>query len=157
MLKKDLKEKIGLNIVLFIFMIMATMFTAIGFVMLYTTIYGANITYDRCNTSDLMATINVPVDEPDSNRERIEAFLRNIPEYESNTHREVVLMDTYRVDFANVEDKDIMQLSYTTFILTDMPKEMNIPYDMEDKPFYVESGNIAISQHMSGSYYYSDG
>ena len=153
MLKKDLKEKIGLNIVLFIFMIMATMFTAIGFVMLYTTIYGANITYDRCNTSDLMATINVPVDEPDSNRERIEAFLRNIPEYESNTHREVVLMDTYRVDFANVEDKDIMQLSYTTFILTDMPKEMNIPYDMEDKPFYVESGNIAISQHMS---YYTD-
>lgn len=149
MLKKDLKQKIGLNIVLFLFMIMASMFMAIGFVMLYTNLYGAKITYELCNTSDLLATINVPVDKPNANREKIENFLTMIPEYVGNSNRQVVIVDSGRVDFLNVVDKDIMQINSARFIVTDMPREMNLAYDMNDRPFSVESGNIAISQHMS--------
>ena len=57
MLKKDLKDKVALNIVLFIFMIIAAalLVTSAGFI--YTFFIGTNETYDKCKTSDFIFTI----------------------------------------------------------------------------------------------------
>lgn len=149
MLKKDLKDKVGLNIVLFVFMILASMFMAIGFVMLYSNFYGTAKTYEMCNTSDMVATIDREVDEPEKNRKKLEGFIENMEDCERYTTRETVVLPYHRIEFERLDNKDSMQLSWQNYILTGMPDDMNVPYSMEDKPFYVENGHIAIAQHLA--------
>ena len=141
MLKKDLKDKIGLNIVLFLFMIMASMFMAIGFVMLYTNLYGAKLTYKLCNTSDIFLVADREVDDVDKNRQKVEEFLNDIKECDYYISREVVSLSANRVHFEGLDNKDSMQLQWQEYILTGMPNEMNVPYTVEDEPFYVENGH----------------
>ncbi|MDO5154752.1 MAG: hypothetical protein Q4D51_02200 [Eubacteriales bacterium] len=149
MLKKDLKDKVGLNIVLFLFMIMASMFMSIGFVMLYTNLYGAKLTYKLCNTSDLFLVADREVDAVDKNRQKVEEILNDIKECDYYISREVVRLSANRVHFEGLDNKDSMQLQWQEYILTGMPNEMNVPYTMEDEPFYVENGHIAIAQHLA--------
>lgn len=149
MLKRDLKDKIGLNIVLFVFMILATMFTTIGLLMLYTNLYGADLTYRLCNTSDMLILMNQSVNDVSKNRELLEGSLEKIAEYSESSRREVVYLDSSRVRFEVVDNKDSMQLAYQTYVLSGMPEEKNLPYDMEDQPFSVKNGQIAIASHLA--------
>ena len=44
------------------------MFTAIGFVMLYSNLYGAKLSYELCNTSDIAIYVDREVDDVEKNR-----------------------------------------------------------------------------------------
>lgn len=50
MLKNDIKDKPGLNIVTCIFMIAAVTFTVIGSTMIYALFGGEQKTYEKCNS-----------------------------------------------------------------------------------------------------------
>ena len=80
MLKKDLKDKIALNIVLCIFMMIAAtlIVTSAGFV--YTFIAGIDETYKKCNTSDIIFMFDRSFSESDHQMEVIEETLRKYPE-----------------------------------------------------------------------------
>lgn len=149
MLKKDLKDKIGLNIVLFLFMILASMFMAIGFIMLYSNIYGSEVTYQLCNTSDLVILIDREVDDTEKNRNELENFIDGMADCERYSSRETVCLSPQRIQFEGLDNKDTMQLNWQRYILTGLPKDMNVPYSMDDQPFYVENGHIAIAQHLA--------
>ena len=58
MLKRDIKDKPALNIVTFIFMVAAVSFTVIGVMLLYSLIGGAQKTYEKCNSSEVIAVVD---------------------------------------------------------------------------------------------------
>ena len=53
MLKRDIKDKPGLNIVTFIFMVAAVTFMVIGSTLLYSLFIGEQKTYEKCRSSDV--------------------------------------------------------------------------------------------------------
>ena len=75
MLKKDLKDKIGLNIVLCIFMILAATLIVMSAGFIYTFIAGIDDTYEKCNTSDIMFLVDKSVSDEEGQRKVIEDLL----------------------------------------------------------------------------------
>ena len=76
MLKKDLEDKVGLNIVLCIFMIIAAtlLVTSAGFI--YTFFIGTEETYERCKTADIMFTVNTSISDKEGQRAIINRTLK---------------------------------------------------------------------------------
>lgn len=144
MLKRDLKDKKALNIVLFLFMIMASIFMSICLVMLYCIVVQTDITYESCNSSDLTIILEQSVDDPEGNRQKVEEELKRIPEITQISRREVVKLDSGRVCFDNSPESGF--LDYFRYVITGLPENMNLSYNMEDRPFYVENGHVAIPQ-----------
>lgn len=149
MLKRDIKDKIGLNIVLFLFMILAAMFMAIGFVMLYSNLYGEKLSYKLCNTSDMVIFVGRETNDLEKNRNRVKELIAEIPECERYSLREIVYIPSNRIDYPDRVDTASLELCYTGYYLSCMPDDMNVPYSIDDEPFYVENGHIAIAQHIA--------
>lgn len=68
MLRRDIKDKPGLNVVTFVFMIAAVMFMVIGSTLLYSLFGGEQKTYDRCNSSDVYFLLDKSISDADGNR-----------------------------------------------------------------------------------------
>ena len=75
MLKRDLKDKIGLNIVLCIFMILAATLIVMSAGFIYTFIAGIDDTYEKCNTSDILFMVDKSVSDEEGQRKVIEDLL----------------------------------------------------------------------------------
>ena len=71
MLKKDLKDKIGLNIILCIFMIISATLVVMSSGFIYTLVAGVNATYEKCNTSDVFFTVSKSISDEEGQRKKI--------------------------------------------------------------------------------------
>ena len=85
MLKRDLTDKVGLNITLFVFMILASAFIVISTHLLYSSFVGSENTYEICNTSDITMIVQNSISDSKGQREEIEAFWALVATAEANT------------------------------------------------------------------------
>lgn len=148
MLKKDLKDKLGLNVTLFIFVVLAAILAASGTVLLYARLGGDVRTYESCNTSDMMIMASQNVEDKEAARDRIQKRVEEIPEKKEINLREVISIFSKNIEFEKVDEEDNIQLKDLRMALSEVPKVQNLPYDMEDAPFFVENGCVAIPQNL---------
>ena len=133
MLKKDLKDKVGLNTVLCIFMIIAAtlLVTSAGFI--YTFFQGANDTYEKCKTSDFMFTIEKSFSDEAGQRATIQGMLAKYPEIDEVKISERPVIRTARLEFDGVDKRAVSNLYDSSAYLTTVSTDQNIPHNMNDE------------------------
>ncbi|MBP5179788.1 MAG: hypothetical protein J6127_00655 [Clostridiales bacterium] len=148
MLKRDLKDQKGLNAVLFVFMIVASVAMVTGVTLLYSMLKGEDLTYDKCNTSDVVALAPVNISDPEGVRaDVIDEFNSWDITTDVSLRQVVSIPDTslivYGTDGARVDSAS------ESYVITSMPSENNIPYTQSGERFEVPNGCVAISQMTS--------
>ena len=151
MLKKDLRDKIGVNIVLCLFMIISAtvVIMSVGFV--YTFIAGIDRTYDKCKTTDGLFTVSRSVSDEDKNRKVIEDTLKSYPEVSDIFINDSILLGNSRMNFEGIDKRNVSGLYERSFLVYKVSTERNIPYNMDDDRFTLSDGCVAIPQTMASS------
>ena len=145
MFKKDIKDKPGLNAVTFIFMIAAVGFTVIGITLLYSLILGSEKTYERCNSSDVIALMDKDLSDEEGH---INEVLNRISEYsivDDVEHQDIVTIAYRCIEVVGKEPDSKSHYSQTA-VLDDMSHHYDIPVNMNNEFFEVEDGCVAVSQ-----------
>ncbi len=151
MLKKDLRDKVGLNIVLCIFMIIAAtlLVTSAGFI--FTFFKGTNDTYEKCKTSDFMFTVPKSISDEEGQRAKINRVLNKYTKIDDVKISEHPVILTERLDFDGVDRRTVSNLYESSAYLTTVSDDQNIPYDMNDEVLKVENGCVAIPQYLANN------
>ena len=147
MLKKDLKDKPGLNVVTFIFMIAAVGFTVIGITLLYSLILGSEKTYERCNSSDVIALMDKDLSDEEGH---INEAINNIKNYDiidEVEHQDVVTI-AYRCIEVVGKNPDSKSHYSNTAVLDGVSHLYDRPIDMNNEYFEVEDGCIAVLESL---------
>ena len=146
MIKKDLKESRGLNVILFLFMIIVSALAAISGFLVYVDIHGTKLTEERVNPHDYVVAYI------ERNRElELTAYEDAIKQSYPNAifgHYEGIRLDITNMSYEGMEkDYDRLRNSLSTAVLflTTQTFDMDLMYTEDNQPFYVENGNIAIT------------
>ena len=149
MLKKDLKDKVVLNIVLFIFMLLAATLLVMSAGFVYTFIAGIDLTYEKCNTSDVIFLADRSVSDPEGQKQTILDFLHEYQDISEVLISERILTGTDRLQFENIDRRTVSNLYERTILFSPVSKDQNIPYDLNDRLITLDDGCVAVSQMMA--------
>ncbi|MCR5249931.1 MAG: ABC transporter permease [Lachnospiraceae bacterium] len=146
MIKKDLKESKGLNVILFLFMIIVSSLAAISGFLIYVDFRGTKLTEERVNPHDYVCAYI------ERNRELEltayeDAVKQKYPDAKFG-HIEGIRLDITNLSYEGMEeDYDRLRNSLSTAVLFLSPQtfDMDLMYTEDNQPFYVENGNIAIT------------
>ena len=145
MLKNDIKDKPGLNIVTCIFMIAAVTFTVIGSTMIYALFGGEQKTYEKCNSSDVFLKVDNDVADSEGLVESLTSDIMEKPIITDCIYEEAVFLNFGSLEF--IGDKVRNDAHYgSKVIITDMPEKYDIPIDFDNNYFEVQNGCAAVSQ-----------
>lgn len=144
MLKNDMKQKKGLNIILFIFIIIASLLVFTGSVQIYSNVSQEKLKEKMCAPSDMFLFL-VERDDPD--KDVIGSYLDS---HENVSRWYIAHMSRSRsnLDFPDFDENDPKSLYSHKHYLTTLPLEKDLVYDMDNKPFYVPNGCIAIPERI---------
>lgn len=150
MLKSDLKRKKGLNVILFIFITVASVLVFTGAVEIFSTLTTKSTTDEYCKASDATA-IMVPMSgDTAESLKKVEKTLDEDSNVISWSKQDWTKIMALSMDYPNIEEDD-----KTPFInnrqnyICKLPRDYDLVYDMNDQPFHVESGQIAIPVELS--------
>lgn len=140
MLKSDLKRKRGLNVILFIFISVASILVFAGSVQIFSNATRESTAKRLCRTSDTQIwMLSGEIDE-----ELIKAIDDQPNVKSQSTSKTSVISDT-AIEYPNCDLKENgYMFMMKTQCLTIMPREHDLVYDLNDQPFYVPNGCIAI-------------
>ena len=145
-LKNDLKRKKSINVILFLFIILASMLMAGSVNVLYTT---------STAISRMMVSAHVPdlsilaYDNPTTNKQ-IEDWAGTSDKAASIQSDKVLLLmsDSFYSDTELIMPKD----KTTTVLLTAIPKDHSLVFDQKDQPIELGTGEIAIPMAFHKTY-----
>ena len=144
MLKNDLKCKKGLNIIIFLFIAVASVLVFAGSVQIYSNIARSSTARTMCRPSDLLLGVvrGFSDDEDDyKNAEPIFDSCDNITEW---SRFRMMRIKSASIDYPNYDEEKNPPNTGACF-LTPLPREFDLVYDLNDRPFYVPNGCIALS------------
>lgn len=141
-LKRELSDKVALNIALFLFLIIAAISTFIGSFLIYTNGKNTETTYSLCNTSDITIMAYHSLSDYKAQEKLIRNQLMSYPESDKVYTHEMIDCSGM-IEFKDLENGDIFQ-----FYADCIPSETNIPYDLDDNRLTVADGCVAIPQNM---------
>lgn len=144
MLKSELMHSKGLNTVLFIFMVIASVLVFAGSVQIYSYFTCEYETAEKCNMCGVMFIINSRRSRMTERREAAEKIMREC-EYVSDLRRlEMVELSGSCVDFDGFEEKGDPAFTDKAHFMTTMPEKYDLVFDLDDKPFTVPNGCVAV-------------
>lgn len=147
MLKRDLTDKIGLNITLFIFMILASVFVVVSTQLLFTNLVEGESTYAVCNTSDITLVTETNISDRMGQRDRIQTWFADVLEYDRMYINERLIYPGTMVEYR--ENENLREpLSSSKIMFATVQTDHNIPYDLENKLLTVQSGCVALPQNL---------
>jgi len=137
-LKNDLKRRKSINVILFLFIILASMLMAGSMSVLYTT---------STAISRMMKTANVPVlslyayDDPKTNKQ-IEDWAGTSDKVASCQRDDVLMImsDSFYSGSKQIVPKEKMN----SVFLTAIPKDHSLVFNQEDQPMKLNAGEIAV-------------
>ena len=150
MLKSDLKRKKGLNVILFIFITIASVLVFVGAVEIFSTLTADSITDEYCKASDATAIMVALSGDTADSLKKAEKTLDEDSNVISWKKQDWTRIRALSMDYPNIEEDD-----KTPFInnrqnyICKLPRDYDLVYDMNDQPFRVESGKIAIPVELS--------
>lgn len=151
-LKKDLKESPGLNICIFISMIVSSILVVIGSIMLYATLVGFNNSYNLANSTDGFIITAKSVSNYEQKHKATENWLADREEIEFYNCTDVISISPENVYINDISLTAKSFASSTPFYISKMPDKTNLAFDMSDQPFTVQNGAVAIPQWMNTNY-----
>ena len=156
MLKRDIKDKPGLNIVTFIFMVAAVTFMVIGSTLIYAMFAGEQKTYEKCNSSDVFIRLDRSIADKEG---LIEAFMNDVKGtsvIDDCVYDEIVTLNFTCIELIGENITDHVHYS-SSVIITDIPDKYDIPIDFDNNYFQVPDGCIAVSQTLSNRFGIKEG
>lgn len=146
MLKKDLKLKKGLNVILFIFMTVASILVVASAIQVYAHLAGKGRTYEICKSSDLVIVNQSSVRDREKDGKKIIEWFDCKSEVEEVSSNEMIQFVSTDIDFEHFEEELNASFFELSHFVTKQSFKQNLTYDLEDNRFYVENGCIAIPQ-----------
>ena len=122
MLKKDLKNKAGLNFVLCLFILIATILMSTGVVLMAGAFTNEERTYEMTKSPDMFCTLPTPMDE--SVYETIEERIKKIGNYEYFDRYEAYRLEGTSVRFGDGTSGFSTNEGRRDFLLQNMPEKL---------------------------------
>ena len=148
MLKNDLKMKKGLNLILFIFIVIASILMYVSASQLYIQITGEERTVKSCNSSDLLLLFENTAERHEEKLQIISQSLTENEFFGDFSHSEGVMGEPMQFDFEKIDEDDKETFFEKMQLITTLPREYNLVYDTDDNPICVKNGTVWISHKM---------
>lgn len=146
MLKRDLKQKKSFNVILLIFMIVASTLVVVSAIQVYAHLAGKSRSYEICNSSDAVIVTYSSVRKREQDVENAKKWLASREEVTAVSTSEMINFYSERIDFDNFDESLNMSFTETSHYITTQSFEQNLVYDLNDTCFYIENGCVGISQ-----------
>ena len=145
-LKNDLKRKKSINVILFLFIILASMLMAGSMNVLYTT---------ATAISRMMQTANVPdlslyaYDTPKTNSQ-IEDWIETSDKVDSYSKSDILMIisDAFYADSKQIVEKE----KTTSVLISGIPKDHSLIFDQNDQPMELDAGEMAVPVAFHNAY-----
>jgi ABC-type antimicrobial peptide transport system permease subunit len=151
MLKKDLKCKKGLNVILFIFITVASVLVFAGSVEIFSYLTGEKRMKELCNISSADMMVMNSITEDEEKMKKLESVLDNYKDIEKYYSCDMTRIDPLRMDYPNIKEDENNSFFKRQTYLMKLPCEYDLLYDTNDMPFSLKSGTIACPVDFSTS------
>ena len=149
MLLNDLKRKKGLNLILFLFITVASLLVFVGAVQIISNLTRRATADTLCRTSDvLLLPRSRQTDIPETEKKLDEVFSQEENVRDWSTEK-MMRISKSAMDYPNWDEKEKPVFNYKIHVLCAMPREHDFVYDLNDEPFYVPNGCIALPVSIS--------
>ncbi len=145
MIKKDLKESKGLNVIILLFMVMVSALVAASALLMFANIRGVKVSQERCKPYDSVAIYDKLLDDAEGQQKSMEdIILAKFPKAEIE-HDEGIVVDYTNIYYENIDYDFLNQNSGSkSYVFMKQPRSRNLVYDQNNKPFSISSGEMAI-------------
>ena len=145
MIQRDLKESKGLNVIILLFMVMVSALVAASALLMFANIRGVKVSQERCKPYDSIIIYNKLLDNAEGQQKAMEdIILANYPDAEIE-HNEAIRFEYTNLYYEGV-DYDFLNRSVGNklYALMKQPREYNLVYNENNKPFSIRSGEVAV-------------
>ena len=145
MLKNDLKAHKGLNIILFIFIVCSSVISVVATNLMYSVFTGRSNTDRIANVANVYMYCNIGMDNFDDKKAALESWMGDNERIKEGELREyaVCLDDEVCINGRYASDPDMF--FRRNFAVTTQPKKIGLLFNDDDRPFAVDTGEIAVS------------
>ena len=145
MLKKDLMSKKGLNIILFIFILAASVLVFISSDLIYIGVTGSAEAKKLYKKSDAVVLFNSSENEREKNNQEAVSIIESDPAISYYYHQECLRISDRLIDISDFSKDKGADKMFINFCITKQPHDHDLLYDQNNMPFYVKNGEIALS------------
>jgi len=150
MLKSDLKRKKGLNVILFVFICVASILVFAGSVQIFSNITRERTAERLCRSSDtIFWTLRNKGDSEEIRKKAVDIIdnNENVSEWSTSV---MTLVDIDNLDFPDYDESESPYLFKSKLqCFVPLPREHDLVYDINDEPFFVPNGCIAVPIEIS--------
>ncbi len=144
MFYNDLKKNKGLNVILFVFVIVSFILSVAGVMQVYIHSHGVEYSMEQCKSSDMMALYAFPQSSKEEQIEEISNWLDQREDVVEHSFIEAINLDTTYISLVDSEVDVESTLCNGYKIITTQTTDMDLLYNTNNEPFYVENGTIAL-------------
>ncbi|SCY36090.1 ABC-type transport system, involved in lipoprotein release, permease component [Pseudobutyrivibrio sp. AR14] len=146
MLKKDLADKKRLNIILLIFMCLASVLTVCSAIMLYTNIFGIKADREKVNAADVVIINSRDLGGIEEKQKKLSEWFLNRDGVTELELGETISFRQNAVDFEGFEEDSQALLKDAKYFAYDLNMKHNRVTDMNSQFFDLDYGTIAVPQ-----------
>ena len=148
MIKKDLKDSKGLNVILLIFMIIVSTLAAVSALLLLCNTRGIRTSQERTNSADMFGVFTPFGNEAEGAPQRLIDRIKTFSPDAEIAWQKAIHIDGANIDFDAKDPKTFRGTNHRHY-LSAQPMEMDLVYDENARPFYVENGCIAVPRQFA--------
>lgn len=149
MLKKDLKNDIGLNIMLFLFISISAVLSVASLMIIYLFFMPYTRTFDACNTSQIVYAISTMDTLTDEIVPKYTEYIKNFDCVESVIVEESLKVLPTQIDVENFDESSMDTFFEGKYCIEKQEQGHNLIVDNDDKSFVLRSGEVAISEYFA--------
>ncbi len=149
MLKNDLMAHKGLNIILFVFVICASVISVVAANLMYTEVIGRSRTDKVSNIANLVFNINTGATGMQKKEQALYDWIDGCSMVEQGEIKEYVKLSFDNVCINGLYAWDDAFPQFNSFQLTTASSEVNLLYNDADKRFAVGTGCVAVSYDLA--------
>lgn len=143
--KNSLKRKKLMNMTLFLFIFISAIIVCICSAEIYYATAGLNHTFEMTHTADYTIMTQQPMADCEQINGEIEKWVSESDYITGYDQEEMILLNYKQINFVGVEEEDNPAFIGQPHYLGALPKIHNQVYDLQDQPFTINHGEIAIS------------
>ncbi len=148
MLKSDLKQKKGLNVVLFLFITVASILVFVGSVQVYQFCTANDRSKEVCNISDALMFCGASGAKQATYRKGAEEVLDENSHVTGYYRKEMLEYYVDNIEFNYFKSDDSEAFKNASHYFMTLPEKSDLLFDLDDKPFYVPNGSVYLAEDL---------
>ena len=146
MLKKDLADKKGLNLILLIFMCLASVLTVASAIILYLNTAGKAGMYDRVNAADVAVLTVRDLNGVEENQEEVISWLTSREDVEDVELSQMIRIRSNAISFEGFSNDEYSSIVNTTYYACDLSAQHDLATDLDGDLLDLPYGTDALPQ-----------